>query len=258
MKKIAYSLLLLGAQLAQASTPSSHPFTGFYATGEVGVTSAKFGVIPYSYIEPFDFNFPGDFDMYGTSPSGLVGLGYLYQFNHRFVLGAEATAGYTRADAGYRPEFHEVVAGANVLAQVSTHLESTLTNDFSLLFKLGILCGQNTLFFAAVGPRWGNIETSAETNLSLTIPPQQFDAHATDTVSGYQLGVTAGVGIQQILTEHFHLKLEYMYTDYGNIDAPTAPANISIDGVPSGTFFNNAPEIDASTNTVMLGFSYHW
>lgn len=258
MKKIACLLACLAATNAHAAPATQLPFTGFYVSGAVGITNAKFDVVPFTDVEPFDFTFPGDYDMYGSSPSGLAGLSYLYQFNHRFVLGAEATAGYTRAVAGYRPEFSEVIPGSGVDAKLSTHLESTLTNDFALLFKLGILCSKDTMFYALVGPRWGNFKTTSESNMLLLIPPDTSAANATDTESGYQLGITAGVGIQQILTEQFHLKLEYAYTDYGKIDSPIARTEIMVNGVPSGQFFDNTPEIDASTNTVMLGFSYHW
>lgn len=253
MKKIACLLLYLGSQMASAA-PSS--FTGTYLTGGIGATSTQFNVTPNVGVDEIDFRLDGDFDMYATSPYGLIGLSYLYQFKNHFVLGAEVTAGYARTDVETQPSFMETFPG--VFFDLSSDVQGRLTNDFALLFKPGYVSRTNTLFYLLVGPRWGNFETSVHTNVGVDSGGGLYYASGEAKKSGYECGFTAGIGIQQQFMENMHLSLEYAYTDYRAIDAPSVNAHIFNGGADTGFLLVDTPEIEPSTNTVMLAFSYQW
>jgi opacity protein-like surface antigen len=216
--------------------------------------------MPHYSAMTFPFSFLGEYDMAGTSPAGLIGLEYLYQFNHRFVLGAEVTAGYTKTQSMHHPVFDEFLNFGGPTGEIflSYNIKATLTNDFALLLKPGIVSHRNTLFYGLLGPRWAHMEVSSQAQMKLFFPPTLTEAAGSDEISGYELGFTVGGGIQQRLTPQLHLNLEYAYTDYGSISAPFTNTEITADGTPTGEFATDAPELKVSTNTLLLGLSYQW
>jgi opacity protein-like surface antigen len=227
----------------------------------VGASSARFNVDQYFELTDGVSGgvFPGNYAMAGSSPAGLLGLGYLHQFNHHFLLGVEATAGYMDAQTNQETTLTEAinVGGGNIFnVLVTSHLEARLTNDFALLLKPGYVSGTKTLFYALIGPRWGNFKTSAHENLSEIAPGFSIIGAASGEESGYQLGLTAGAGVQHRVSDRLHLSLEYAYTTYGEIDAPSLSA-VAVGGSDTARLIDS-PEIDASTNSIMLAFSYQW
>jgi opacity protein-like surface antigen len=226
----------------------------------VGATSSEFNVMPHYSAMALPFDFLGEYDMNGTSPAGLLGLEYLYQFNERFVLGVEVSAGYTKTESTHNPVFDEFLhfGGATGEIFLSDKIEATLTNDFALLLKPGIVSHRNTLFYALIGPRWAHIDVSSQGQMELFFPPTDTTASGSDEISGYELGFTVGGGIQQRLTPQLHLNLEYAYTDYGNINSPFTSTEITVDGMPTDQFAIDAPDLKITTNTLLLGLSYQW
>lgn len=252
MKKLAGLLVCAAALSAQAD----HSFTGFYLTGALGGTQADFDSTPYLGTAGYDF-FLGEYHIYGTSPSGLIGLSYLYQFNRGLVLGGQVTAGYTSVKTG---NLNEVIGSHSSpfdSALIASDLDTELTNDFAILFKPGVVSNKNTLFYALVGPRWGNFKTSLSTDV-LLVSDTQASATGSDSQSGYQLGLTAGLGIQHMLTDHFQVGLEYAYTNYGEIGHPSVDAEVIPHQTHGQTSVPDSQKIDAITHTMMFALSYQW
>jgi opacity protein-like surface antigen len=241
MKKLNFFLLAILVPSAQASAL----YTGFYATGAIGTTQL------YSNIDqPFDVSVPGTIDtivfpsegnVQDSDIAGWIGLGYSHQFHNHFVLGAEATAGFTDVETVYQ---HKMVINAGTfMSKISTEL----TNDFALLFKPGYVIGR-TQMYALVGPRWGNFESKQATELQ--------DMIVTDKSSSYQIGITAGVGIEHLLTNHLSLGLEYAYTSYGTVDSLETTGNIDVNGFPA--IFTDHADIETATNNVVAQLTYHF
>lgn len=261
MKKICYILLCALAQVAQAHNPYTS-FTGVYLKAGVGATLGDYTVSPeYVFSDPniFTFNFAGDYDLDASSPAGLIGLSYLYQFSNHMLVGIEATAGYAKAQAGYDAFFDEVLPDASTgEIQFSSHTNIEITNDFALLFKPGYVSGHNTLFYGLVGPRWAHIKSTVKSGMLLHFPPTTLTAQDAESESGYQLGYTVGGGIQQRITEQFHISLEYAYTNYGNINVPELISTVLANGTPTTDVVTNAPDILAHTNSLMFEILYQW
>lgn len=263
MKKIIVFLLCLITTIAQAAPISSSSFTGFYARGALGATSTRFDVSPMNFSHDFIINYSidGDYSMYGTSPAGLLGLGYFGHLSDLFVLGFEFTGSYTKTQANYKTNFQELLTpapGVLLLLDIASSVEGKLTNDFAFLVKPGIVSRKNTLFYLLFGPRLGNFETTASTHFSFYNPPDLATADGTSTNSAYEFGFTVGAGLQHKITETLHLGLEYAYTGYDKIHAPEVSARFTASGTPTGFFVTDTPEIKVSTNTVMLALSYQW
>lgn len=255
MKKLA--LILMAAATPTIVSAHKDSFTGAYVTGGIGATNAQFHVQPnFTVQSPVIFLFPGSYETYGNSASGFVGLSYLYEFSNNFVIGALATAGYTNINIEHEEVFEELVVGV-VSFDVRSHLEMQLTNDFAVLLKAGIASGKNTFFYALIGPRFGNFETKATTFVDLIVGGPPLTESMSNKTSGYETGITAGIGLQQKIYDNLSLSLEYDYTSYGEISAPSIQDAITTSGSIVGSV-SDQPDIDASSHTVSIALSYQW
>ncbi len=258
-----------------------HLFTGFSVTGALGgingnadiqqdatmVTEVESG---FQVAE----HFKHDLDLSETSFAGMIALEYDYQFSSGLVFGLALTAGYD--DLEIKNSDTEVVHqsqdrgefGSNDTSTLTTTFKTTLENDFAILFKPGFVVRHNTLLYALIGPRWGNFETRLSGTVNTHGEAHEGPMHASwdvtasdsDKTSGYHVGFTAGAGIQQALTDHVRLGIEYTYTRYANLDElkvfdvnmnpPTqvVPALAVVDAT--------VDEFNVVTNTVMATLSY--
>lgn len=259
MKKLAWLFACLTACVAQASPEAPDTFTGIYLKGALGASSTKFEITTHNKGTIFfEFENVGERHAVATSPLGLVGLGFLYQFSKPFVLGVDITAGYSHQAIDYASPFSESLFGSFVTINISNEVEAKLTNDFALLLKPGIVLPKNTLLYFFAGPRWGNFETAITTSINAAAGGPPILSNGSDSESGYELGITAGLGLQHRIAQQLHLSLEYAYTSYRNIDSPQVTADITQGGVSIGEVLIDAPNLAASTNTVMLALSYAW
>jgi opacity protein-like surface antigen len=249
MKKLILLLIGFSAHAAQAGL-----FTGFYVAADVGATAATFNVdqtLIAAVPGAVTLSRPSDLKLQGSNAAGLIGLGYAYEFDNHFVLGAEATAGLTHAENEHINELDVNAFGI----QLKSTVKATLKNDFAIIFKPGYVFKEKTQFYALVGPRWGNFTTSVDTHFMFNFGSLVQNS-GSDKVSGYTLGITAGLGVQRLITDHFSAGLEYAYTSYGNIDSPHT--NISIPSPPNDGTVVDDPDIDASSNTVMATLTYRF
>ena len=257
MKKIACATLcLLASQLAHAHSQQIPYFNGFMLGAALGGTSAQYSLSQHlSLADPrtgFEVSFPYSTNLYADTPAGLVSVGYSFQANNNFVLAVAFTAGY--ADAKVTDEFTSLRTQIDVpVGEISNTTEAQLTNDFALLLKGGYVWDRTTLFYAMIGPRWGNFKTS--TTLDVII--ETATVNASSSVSGYQCGTTVGLGVQQLLTPRYSWALEYAYTSYGSINSPSITGLFQESGVPvPDSSFNDSPNISPSTNTLMFMLAY--
>jgi opacity protein-like surface antigen len=243
MKKLTFLMLAFAAHNAQAASP----FAGVYVSAAAGGTLLDSQVeqtISVSKPSLVSGEFPSDNDAEGLGGAGWVALGYSYQSHNHFVLGLEATAGQANPEADYTHSL--LVAGHPFSSEIKTQLK----NDFALLFKPGYVIKERTQLYGFVGPRWGNMESHLSSNVTGAI------AH--DKVSGYELGVTAGLGIAHLVTDHLSVGLEYAYTNYGDIASPNTTSEPFIEGLGSVVTAHDNPDLSVNTNTVAVQLSYHF
>lgn len=249
MKKSILLMLLLNTSVALAQDY----FTGLTFSGALGGTSARFKVdqtLDLSSPGNVFINIPSDIKEEGSSIAGLVGIGYTYQFASHIVLAAEFTAGLT--DASIIHQNNQSVNGT--IFDLFSRLSAELNNDFAVLFKAGYVMREKTQIYALIGPRWGHFESTLKTSfVSTNIGNATGSAQASE--SGYILGLTAGLGMQHMLTEHISASLEYAYTTYGEIPSPFNVLDASAAFGSPSTVTDN-PDISASSNTLLVKISY--
>jgi opacity protein-like surface antigen len=254
--KIIASALLCFATASAIAQPL--PFTGFYMKGAAGASNGKFDTsqdfIANFPTFPIEVLLPTHSDLSGNSITGLIGIGYSYQFQNHAVLGLSLDAGYTNIQVSQKAVFDLSTSGTVV--NLLGNFRSKLSNDFALLLRPGYVLHEHTQIYGLIGPRWGNFQSKAGVEFILVGTGFAVDTAADNAVFGYELGFTAGVGIVQAINERLRLGLEYAYTDYGHINSPQVNKDI-IFGNPVGNL-TDEPSISVNTSSVLLTLSYQW
>jgi len=235
--------------------------------------------------------FSESLELFEANMTGYIALEYAYQFDNGVVLGLAATAGFDSLEFNNtikvddKPVVDDTSAGDTftTLSTASSTLKAELENDFAILFKPGWVIRSNTLIYALVGPRWGNFETklsSTYNNAGTAVLKSGVDCFTPGCLNGawdetlsddssnseYEIGVTAGLGIRQVVSDHFQLGLEYAYTHYGDLDslqnrASTNGPVLSCMGADDCVdvamdYVANAEDFTANTHAVMGTVSY--
>jgi len=248
MKKLPLFILLSTAQLSIAA-PS--PYCGFYVKGGIGGTIPQFestqtittsipGIVTYSQPQSHDFS--------TMAFVGSLGGGYTFQVNKFFLISAEFDASFTNASISHSNALTATIDGETLT--VSSDIEATLKNDFALLFKPGMVMLGQTQFYALIGPRWGNFETSTDTSIDFD---STYSGSGSQSESAYEVGLTVGLGVERLIADGFGVGLEYSYTSYGEI--PSVHNSFATSG--SGTVSDNL-SIESSVNTLMATLFYHF
>lgn len=252
MKNLSLVILLCVAQAGFAAKN----FQGFYVKGGLGATQGLFDVdqdFTYDLGTIGDVSFPLKRDFQSTSFAGMLGFGYSYQVDSIFVLSAEFAAQFTNVENSTQNSAYITTLTGPITA--SSQITNTLKNDFSLLLKPGIITQGKTLFYALLGPRWGNFESTIESEINFA---DLTSGSGSGSNSGYVIGFTAGVGVERIIADGFTVALEYSYTSYGNIPSAstTFETTPNFPGVvPTATSELND---EVSANTLMVDISYRF
>lgn len=233
-------------------------FNGFTFGAALGVTSAQLNLkqdLNVTVPALFDMTRADNINLYGNSLAGFLSVGYTYQTKNNFVIAGAFTAGYTDAKDSDSSQYGISQPTGPVTLQ--DKIDTRLTNDFALVLKPGYVWKETTLFYGLIGPRWGHFKTSLDTDFLYTSAPNNLTVNTSSSVSGYQAGITLGLGIQQLLTTRYSWALEYAYTSYGEIHTPKQSGEVISNGsAVAGSSYYNRPKIDASTNSLVFMLSY--
>ena len=155
------------------------------------------------------------------SPDGFIGglyLGYNKKFANNFLLGIEAAANYTKIDE--KKDFF-------TLKQ---------KNDFALYLKAGSVINDTFMPYVLAGATWTKLEGRYNYKfINLT---------DSDTVAGW----TVGAGLEYKISQNWHARLQYRYSDYKDADLQ----------MKSGSDVYKFKVKDYHTHSVMAGISYHF
>lgn len=149
----------------------------------------------------------------GYHPDGIVGGGHI-GFNYQtgpVVFGIEGDIEGSGVNGGY-PGFDQ-------------RWQSSIRG------RLGFTAGNSVLFYGTGGAAFSEFRANALIN--------GFDSGYANTVS--RTGYTLGAGIEYKFTPNFSGRVEYRYTDFGNLNDPRSDAR---------------PRIEFST--VRVGLSYYF
>jgi outer membrane immunogenic protein len=171
-------------------------WTGFYlgaSAGGIGISSEN----------TYTNNAVGDVICCGNTDTNrgtgvLAGgtIGYNYQGWGPWVIGIEADYSMASAQTGTSPSFN--FGGGNGIASIS--------NLGTVRGRLG-WASDHTLLFITGGVAWGDVTNVAAAPIAGAGCRQGF--------SGTLTGWTFGGGVEHALTDHFTVKLEALYVDFG-------------------------------------------
>jgi high affinity Mn2+ porin len=207
-------------------TPSQpYDWTGLYVGGHLGVAwgtsdwTAGPGISGSTEL----FQRIDTFDSGGSFFGGLQG-GYNYVLPNRVLLGVEADLSFPAwptLPTGVNPFGVSIGGGSTfdspTLGLVS-HAETILTFG-SLRGRIGYAPG-NWLLYATGGLAWTYDQQS------LT----QISTGNTDTPYQWRVGGAVGAGVERPIAPHWTLRLEYLFSDFGNSTTkfyPGAPQSVS-------------------------------
>lgn len=261
MNKFALVSLMILSNAACAvgtyqSPKAMHYLTGFYAKLGLGGTLAQFDLTDSLIYEPYStsaFAFDSSVarNAQGTQVAGNIGIGYTYQVDALWVMGAEFTAGFTSANTSLQN--YSNFAG---LEFTNSHTQATLNNDFALVFKPGLAIQQRTQFYALIGVRWGNFDIEQKVQGELVGAP--LEGPLKTSVSNFVPGFTVGLGVERLLTEHWGIGIEYAYTAYGNIPSLNNEIIIPSNLPDLNGQISNSLSGTAAANTLLVETSYRF
>jgi outer membrane immunogenic protein len=206
--------------LAVAAAPS---WTGWYVGGHAGYRwgSSDFASPSFTGNSPSSID-PGDFATYGArnhtfKPDGVFGgahFGYNLQFSPNWLVGLEGDWSWGRSKAS--------------VASTRTGLDSegdgftfrqnsdlTLTWQSTIRARAGYVVDRS-LFYVTGGVAFANVKWSdafLATGASRVIS-------AASSASTVRTGLVVGVGVEQMLTQNFTWRVEYLYEDFGDFTVP--------------------------------------
>jgi outer membrane immunogenic protein len=204
LASVATVALAFNASAADMALPIKAPvyaapfsWTGFYlgaSAGGIGISSEN----TYTNTEPFNNNTSGNGDT--NRGSGILAggtIGYNFQFMGPWVAGIEADYSMANAQTGTSANWN--FTGGNGGANISSF--------GTVRARLG-WASDHTLLFITGGVAWADITNVASSPTFLTSCRQGF--------SGTRTGWTFGGGVEHALTDHFTVKLEALYADFGS------------------------------------------
>jgi outer membrane immunogenic protein len=210
LASVATVALAFNASAADMALPIKAPvyaapfsWTGFYlgaSAGGIGISSEN------TYTTTADPAFLGSGNGDTNRGTGVLAggtIGYNYQGWGPWVVGIEAD--YSMASAQTGPSVNWNFGGGNGQASISSL--------GTLRARLG-WSSDHTLLFITGGLAWGDITSTATSHVPQNSCRQGF--------SGTNTGWTFGGGVEHALTDHFTVKLEALYVDFGTKSTATA------------------------------------
>jgi len=193
---------------------SSFDWTGFYAGGHFGYAGGTSNwtadtVGAAGPVASGSFGLFQPFDAFSEAGSYFAGLqaGYNRMLPNRFVIGAEADVSFP----GF-PDLAGISTGGTSIFVTPTlgpesYSESVL-HAGTLRGRIGYAPGP-WLFYATAGLAW----TYDQMNLT------QLANGTMESVFHWRVGWAAGVGAERPVAPHWTMKVEYLFTDYGQSGA---------------------------------------
>ena len=236
-------------QVAPAPAPEcDFTWTGFYIGGNAGYAWGHADTDFDPRPDPVTF-FALEPTTLRPDPSGFIGggqLGYNYQFNKWFVLGAETDFQGTDIEGQDTRSPIINITGAPNAPGSFLFAHERLQWLGTARGRIGIAPICRLLIYGTGGFAYGNVDYSANTNFNNgTTYPVDF----TETKTGW----TAGGGIEYAISNHWTVRAEYLHYDLGDA---RRTQNQLVGGVPQGPPFFVHYNFDTSGEIVRGGLNF--
>lgn len=233
-------------------------FDGFYLGAQGGVGLGYFsesGDSTLTIDERPDIHIPIDAPVDSSASNlsgflgGYLGLGHVY---HRFYLGLEANGDFGSVDTtNYAPP-------SNQAGDLTTNIkeEASIKNPYGITLRPGYLLTPTLLLYAQLGVEKAQINTNSLTTFQ-NVPTQSGTVYTIQSsTNDSQLGYRAGIGIEDHPSEHFSVRVEYLFTDFGTIsssnEAPVTGRLI----LPTSSMTQSS-DFSPFLHSILLGVSYY-
>jgi outer membrane immunogenic protein len=180
-------------------------------------------------------------------PAGFAGgvqAGYNWQIN-RLVVGVEADI-----DALTGTGSRNIVVNEIVCCTTANFMDSARDRWMSTLrARAGVLATERTLLYATGGVAWSGWTLGHGFVDSSTLPEGAVTTSATRT------GWTVGGGLEYALADYWHIRVEYLYANFGTVNQTL---NLPVTGfvIPFLTTFAEPNKL--SENIARVGISYQF
>ena len=216
-------------------------WSGFYVGAAIGGVSSDISsrgnYVPFAVVDQVSalavpsYGYGVNASMTQLTAGGYVG--YNFQFGN-FVVGLEG-------DLNARFGDENVSFG---LYSMGPYTGGTISSDWdaSIRLRLGFLVTPRALIYATGGVAFADY--GYKYNLAYNVKP--LDGYRPgDLLGGNRTGWTIGAGVEYALDNNWHMKVEYLYADYGS------ETNRIYDG-------GKGVSSKITSNTVRVGLSYRF
>jgi len=191
------SMAMAGGDIAPVAPAPVDNWSGFYVGAQAGYLWGDAD----GYQKEDTDNRANNIDVDG----GVAGLyaGYNWLMDNGFLFGIEGEWNYVDADGD-----------TTVVDQGNENVYKTkITQDWdaSLRLRAGMVVNDSYLFYATGGAAWAKVKVKVTSDDIGGAPYSESDS---ETMAGW----TIGAGVETVLTENLHARLQYRYTDYGSED----------------------------------------
>lgn len=228
------------------------PFNGFYIGADIGTA-----IIQANTIQNFTASgdstvgtvlIPMKANVTEKSLMGQLDVAFGYVFKEHYYLGLEGSGSLESLNPKATLAVSDNEGDAEVYSKVN------LNREYALTLNPGFVVQNNTLFYGKAGATWGDFDVKSgfESGLS-SISGNDFSGSFGTQHEGTETGLLLGLGIERFITQHFSLKLEYDYADYGDIHCPPKILTVNSN---SAVYTNKADSVN--NNTILFGVNYHF
>jgi outer membrane immunogenic protein len=197
-------------------------WTGFYVGAHAGYrwANADFNGGAYTFDPPGDptpLSIPARNEGYRLN-GGIVGghVGYNYQFAPNWLAGVEGDLTWGSADDSFGAALN-VQASDGATYRLNYNSEVKLTWQATIRGRLGYVTGA-WLFYGTGGVAFARAQWS-ETAL-VTGPGGFFAASSASSAKKTLTGFAAGAGAEYMFAQNWMGRVEYLYENFGDFDAP--------------------------------------
>ena len=257
---------------ASAFAATNSGFEGFYAGARVGGLSTNAKIENNSsatFVNQYDsdnqLNSSGSNNIWDSSVAGDLFAGYgQFMNNSNIYLGGEIFAelgdpGATMNQSSYHQQPNDDEDNETLNTRTETSLDHV---GFGVDFRPGYLIDNNTLVYGRIGAVV-NRET-INSNDVFSFDDLQADVITNNVLNASRtrdvVGIRFGLGAERRINQNLSATVDYVYTDYGRVNAgAVGDVNTTDDGSPetvTGGFINNASG-RLATQTLMIGLKYN-
>lgn len=249
--KLRIALVSLACLTTASLASADNTFSGLYAGGSLGYQAIDLDWETTATYDPSGNPIPPSSapkeSLSDASEAISVFLGYNFMLDSQWLLGAELA--YTLSD--FEDDISDRIPGLGFSNSAGgSYSEIEAGNGIGLAARAGYLVKSDLMVYGALSIRELDIKSSSTCPADTFVCNPAFGAQSfssEDTLQGWGLGI----GLEKSFGEHFTLRGEYRYVDYGDYEFVAFPYD------PASRFGAEA-KIDVESSSLEIGGVYRF